>query len=370
MKGRVIALTANPCHAALIVDGRIEDLLFTTPGDVPRPGAIREAKVTRKLPGDSDVFVDLGDGVQGFLRDAKGLQTGDVLAVMTTSLPEPGKAVPVTRRILIKGRSLILTPGAPGVNVSRQIRDPETRARLTDAVSLPDAQTGAIIRSAAADLDAEIIAQECRDLSTCLPDPAQNKGVVQVPGEMVALAQALREWTTPAPDMIAAPEELERLLDWDTAPWRFHHDPDLADALRFGEGDPFDHFGVWDQIESLRPARADLASGGWMAIEATRAMVTVDVNTGDQFGGGAAMTANIEAARELPRQLRLRGFGGQIIIDFAPMKKSHRKKIEETLKSAFRRDLIDTSLAGWTPLGNFEMHRKRERPPLSALPRD
>ena len=101
-----------------------------------------------------------------------------------------------------------------------------------------------------------------------------------------------------------------------------------------------------------------------MFIEATRAMVTVDVNTGDQFSGGAGMTASIEAARELPRQLRLRGFGGQVIIDFAPIKKMHRKKIEETLKSAFRRDPIATTLAGWTPLGNFEMQRKRERTPL------
>ena len=77
------------------------------------------------------------------------------------------------------------------------------------------------------------------------------------------------------------------------------------------------------------------------------------------------MTTNIEAVRELPRQLRLRGLGGQVIIDFAPLKKMHRRKIDETLKTAFRRDPIATTLAGWTPLGNFEMQRKRERRPLS-----
>ena len=79
------------------------------------------------------------------------------------------------------------------------------------------------------------------------------------------------------------------------------------------------------------------------------------------------MTANIEAARELPRQLRLRGLGGQITVDFAPLKKMHRKKIEETLKAAFRRDPIATTLAGWTPLGNFELQRKRERRPLTEV---
>jgi len=131
--------------------------------------------------------------------------------------------------------------------------------------------------------------------------------------------------------------------------------------------DLFDHYGVWDEIERLKSPRADLPSGAWMAVEATRAMVTVDVNTAGEFGGGAALTANLEAARELPRQLRLRGLGGQVIVDFAPLRKSDRKRIEEALKAAFRRDPIETTLAGWTPLGNFELQRKRERRPLSEL---
>ena len=147
----------------------------------------------------------------------------------------------------------------------------------------------------------------------------------------------------------------------------FGCDPDLQDCLSPGDGDPFDHFGVWDEIERLRQPHVDLPSGGTMHVEATRAMITVDVNTGDQFAGGAGMTASIEAARELPRQLRLRGLGGQVIVDFAPIKKMHRKKIEEVLKAAFRKDPVPTTLAGWTPLGNFELQRKRERRPLSEV---
>ncbi len=143
---------------------------------------------------------------------------------------------------------------------------------------------------------------------------------------------------------------------------------DIRDRAEPYDGpDLFDHYGVWDEIEKLKLPRADLPSGAWMAVEATRAMVTVDVNTAGEFGGGAALTANLEAARELPRQLRLRGLGGQVIVDFAPLRKSDRKRIEEALKAAFRRDPIETSLAGWTPLGNFELQRKRERRPLSEL---
>ena len=363
MKGRLIVLTAAPCHAALLEDGRVEDLLLCPKPGMPEVGDIRTAKVTRKLASDGAAFMDLDGGLDGYLREGKGLRSGDMLPVMVSGLPEPGKAYPVTSRLLIKGRALILTPGRPGVNVSRQIKDPDERERLSAAVTPPDDETGIIVRSVAKDMEAAQLSAECAHLTARLAE----KTPPETPDQTGPLTYALREWTGPTPDMIAAPEALEQLLDWESAPGRFHHDPDLADALRFGDGDPFDHFGVWDEIERLRTPRTDLPSGGWMAIEATRAMVTVDVNTGDGFGGGDAMTTNVEAARELPRQLRLRGLGGQVIVDFAPLKKQHRKKIEETLKSAFRRDPIDTTLAGWTPLGNFELQRKRERRPISEL---
>lgn len=365
MKGRVIAIAADTFHAALIVDGRVEDLALCPPASAVEVGDILTARLTRKLSGDTAAFVDMG-GTAGYLRDSKGLRSGDTLPVMVTGLPDPDKAVPVTHRLLFKGRGLILTPGVPGVNISRQIRDPDERDRLASAVTSPDEDTGIIIRSAAQMLASDTLAAECAELASRVPAPDQPtpaKGPNQ--NLFAAVSLAMREWTMPPPDVIAAPDALDAYLDWETDPGRFHHDPDLADSLRLGKGDPFDHFGVWDEIERLKSPRADLSSGGWMAIEATRAMVTVDVNTGDGFGTGDAMTTNIEAARELPRQLRLRGLGGQVIIDFAPLKKQHRKKIEETLKAAFRRDPIDTSLAGWTPLGNFELTRKRERRPLA-----
>ena len=362
MKGRVIALTKPPVHAALIVDGRIEDILPSPPDGQPHIGEVLTGRIDRPVPGQNAAFVRLPDGNTGYLREAKGLRSGDALPVIVTGLPEDGKAVPVSHRILLKGRGLILTPGKPGVNVSRQIKDPEQRDRLAEALTQPNADTGIIVRSAAREIDESSLVAECADLSTQLSDAQYGAGV-----GYRAMADALREWTDPLPEVIAAPWELEDRLNWDRDPGRLYHDPDLADALRFADGDPFEHFGVWDEIEKLRSPHADLPSGGWMVIEATRAMVTVDVNTGDQFSGGAGMTANVEAARELPRQLRLRGFGGQVIVDFAPMKKQHRKKIEETLHSAFRKDRIETTLAGRTPLGNFELTRKRERRALCEL---
>lgn len=358
MKGRVIALHDDG-HAALIVDGRVEDLLLAA-DDTPRPGEIWEATLDRPIPGQNAAFVRIG-AHQGYLRDMKGMKGQRRFPVQVAGLPEPGKAIPVERRLLVKGRALILTPGAPGVNISRQIRDPEVRTRL-EAIAAPDEDTGIIIRSAARDLPDAVLHAELAHLTRQL---GALDGLDGCHAAATPWAVALREWTGDPVEMIAVSDGTIRDMAAAASLPLFGCDPGLQDRLTPGDGDPFDHFGVWEEVDHLKGARADLPSGGWMAIEATRAMVTVDVNTGDQFGQGAGMTASVEAARELPRQLRLRGLGGQLIVDFAPIKKMHRRRIEETLKTAFRRDPIATTLAGWTPLGNFELQRKRERRPLA-----
>jgi Rne/Rng family ribonuclease len=110
---------------------------------------------------------------------------------------------------------------------------------------------------------------------------------------------------------------------------------------------------------------------GYMYVEPTRALVAVDVNTGNDTSPAAALKANLAAARALPRSLRLRGLAGQITIDFVSMSKAHRKQVEQSLRAAFKADPIETSLVGWTPMGLFELQRKRERPPFpKALLKD
>ena len=103
-----------------------------------------------------------------------------------------------------------------------------------------------------------------------------------------------------------------------------------------------------------------------MYVEATRALVAVDVNTGNDTSPSAALKANLAASRALPRALRLRGLGGQIVVDFVSMSKAHRKQVEQSLRAAFKADPIETSLVGWTQMGLFELQRKRERLPLKG----
>ena len=102
-------------------------------------------------------------------------------------------------------------------------------------------------------------------------------------------------------------------------------------------------------------------------IEPTRALVAVDVNTGPDTSPAASLKANIAAARDLPRQLRLRGLGGQVVVDFAPMPKKDRATLDQVLRAAFKGEGAETSLAGWTTLGLYELVRKRDRLPLAEV---
>jgi Ribonuclease G/E len=142
----------------------------------------------------------------------------------------------------------------------------------------------------------------------------------------------------------------------------------LDPAADEADTDPgsFDRHGVGDAIAELLSPRVTLDGGGHMQIEPTRALVAVDVNTGPDTSPAASLKVNIAAARELVRQLRLRGLGGQVVIDFAPMPKRDRNILDQVLKAAFKGD-GEVNLAGWTTLGLYELTRRRDRLPLGGL---
>ena len=343
MKGRVVLLGALSGRevAALMVDGRLEDLLIEPDDAAPAPGAILRAVVDRPVKGQGGVFLRLPDGQKAFLRETGGLAPGQRLLVQVSGVAEPGKAVPVSLRLLFKGRHAIVTPDAPGLNLSRRIRDTETRARLealaTEAMA--GAPHGLILRSAAEAAEEDEIRDEIaslRDLAAAvLADVAgEPELLLDAPAPHEA---AWRDWADPAPDeVIEGPRALS------------------------------DH-GALEEIDALRDPCVPLSGGGHMMIEPTRALIAVDVNTGADTSPAASLKANIAAARELPRQLRLRGLGGQVVIDFAPMPKKDRVALDQQLRAAFKGEAAETSLAGWTPLGNFELQRKRDRAPLTDL---
>jgi len=340
MKGRQIILDhiGDREAAALMVDGRLDDLLIDS--DAPRPGAIYRAIARRPMKGQGGLFLDTPDGT-AYLRQIKGIAPGQALLVQVTGYAEPGKAIPVTQKLLFKSRYAIVTPEAPGVNLSRRIRDEEERIRILAAAATEAAEAsahGIILRSACAGADADEIAEDV--------------------DAMLALADAV---------LADADGAAEKLTEGDgphVLAWRDWAEPAQVETEPGG----FARCGVLDAIEALNSPRAPLPGGGALFIEPTRALVAVDVNTGPDTSLAAGLKANIATARELPRQLRLRGLGGQIVLDLAPMPKKDRRGVEAALRAAFRADAEETTLAGWTPLGHYELQRKRGRPPLHGGP--
>ncbi len=331
MKGREVILGAVSGReaAALIVDGALDDLLIDS--DAPRPGTIYRARVDRPVKGQGGVFLSSPDGSL-FLRHTKGLAPGDTLLVQVSGYAEPGKAIPVTARLLFKSRYAIVTPDAPGMNISRSIRDDEVRGYVRAAAETEKAEAtahGLILRSAAADAEADDIAEDV-DTMLALAD--------QILGDEGQDVETLLEGE--GPHALA-------WRDWQADQAR---EGDLADWL----SDALDH-----QVALGAQAR--------MYVEPTRALVAVDVNTGADTSPASGLKANLAAMQALPRALRVRGLGGQIVIDLAPSAKKDRKTIEAALRRALKSDMIETSLVGWTPLGHIELSRKRARPVLSQV---
>lgn len=339
MKGRLIAIEPGPrAMAVLLTDGRPEDLLIDPPEGEAQPfiGEIHRVRVRRLLKKQGAATVKLAGGADGWLKDAGDVSEGDITLAEVTGYAEEGKAVPLTGRRLHRGRWSILTPLAPGVNVARSIKNPDERDRLSaiGEAALGSSPAGLIMRSAAPEADEEELKAE---IATLLAREAQ-------------LAEG-----GPPGQALPAPGAVETALrEWD------------ADEV-IEEAGVFERLGVWDHLYRLKEPRAALPGGASMIIEPTAALIAVDVNTGADTAHDAARRANLAAAGDILRQLRLRGLGGQVVIDFAPMRKQDRKAVESVLARAISACPVQTTMIGWTGLGHLELTRKRERRATAAL---
>jgi Ribonuclease G/E len=342
MKGSALVLgqLGGRAAAAFLVDGQLDDLLVDAPEDAPPgPGAVFLGLPDRPMKGQGGVMLRLTDGMTGFLRGAQALRPGAGVVVQVTGHAEGSKALPLTDRVVLKGRLAVVTPGAPGVNVSRTLWDGAERDRLEAAgrAALGTRDHGVILRSAAEGAPDEAVAGEV----AMLADLADRLGAEAGARMAALLLDAPGAWDV-------------ALRDWPVA--------DLVDEAPGA----FDRHGVTDLVAALRSPRVGLPGGASIVIEPTTALVAVDVNTGGDTSPAAGLKANIAAARALPRQLRLRGLGGQVVVDMAPMAKKDRHILDQSLKAAFRACPVETAVLGWTALGHVELQRKRERRPLDV----
>ncbi len=339
MKGRTIILDTlgDAEAAALMVDGQLEDLLVDQE-DAPRVGTIYRAIADRPVKGQGGMFLKTPDG-SAFLRQIKGLAPGQPILVQVTGYAEDGKAIPVTAKLLFKSRHAIVTPDAPGLNISRRIRDEPERDRLLEIAhgAMEGAGHGLILRSSCAGVEGEAVAEDIEAMLDLVTTVLSDEGT-----EMEVLAEG------DGPHVLAWREWVEK-----------------AEIVTDSGG--FEEHGVLDALDALAEDRVTLSGGASMYVEPTRALVAVDVNTGADASLAAGIKANMACARALPRALRLKGLGGQITLDLAPMPKKDRRPFEAALRAAFKADDVETILVGWTPLGHYELQRKRARAPLAQI---
>lgn len=387
-----ILINAQPgqTRAALLEEGRLVELVLERDDLAGVAGNVYLGRVEKVVAGIEAAFVDIGLERSGFLalpetrpRDAEPGNTqirdyvseGDAVLVQVLRDPEPGKGAKLTTRISLPGRFVVFLPYEPGVRLSRRIEDRDLRQRLTDwAEDLTNSNFGLLIRTAALAGDREGMRRDVADLERqweAIRTARENaKPPCRLHAEPGPAFRSVRDSAGPHVRRIAVddPALLNQLRTFCSG-----HAPGLVEWLEGHTGpDPlFNASGVEDQIEEAMEVRVDLPSGGSLIIEEMTALTAVDVNTGASGHGGKESTAlatNLEAARELAYQMRLRNLAGLIAVDFVRMKnRRHRQDLLDMLRKAVDQDPRSPHVIGFTAMGLVEITRQKRGESLARL---
>jgi len=298
------------------------------------------------------------------------LHDGQEIVVQVLKDPIGSKGARLTTHLSIPSRYLVLLPQSPTIGVSAKIEDEDERARLKALVeaALPDAHAhGYIVRTNAEGHSAEALEEDIAYLGRVW-------AVVERRAREAAAGACLyEELTLPqraVRDMVGKDVHKVSVDSHETCAqlraFVGKYMPLLLDKIELYTGDRpiFDLYGIEDDIARALDKEVPLKSGGYLVIDQTEAMTTVDVNTGSFLGQRnleeTAYRTNLEAAQALARQLRLRNLGGIIIIDFIDMlDPEHHRQVLRTLEKALARDHAKTTVYDFSPLGLVEMTRKR-----------
>ncbi|MBK6423724.1 MAG: Rne/Rng family ribonuclease [Gemmatimonadetes bacterium] len=323
-------------------------------GNEPRQ---REVRSRRQLPDISDL-----------------LKKGQTLLVQVTKEPISTKGCRVTAQISLAGRFLVYMPYASKVGVSRKIESKELRARLREMVSsmLSEDAGGMIVRTVAEDVTEDSFRREVESLLNIWRKINKKKTFVRAPAlvqrETSLTRGIIRDLFSAKVDALHVDSkelfnEIENYLKG--------VDPELMSRVNlYAETVPlFDKFDIENEIRDLFKARCDLPTGGYIIIQPTEALVSIDVNTGRYTGKRdpekTILKTNLEASREIARQIRLRDIGGIIVCDFIDMEtRANRERVLQELRAHLGRDRARTKAFAVSELGLIEMTRQRVRPSL------
>jgi ribonuclease G len=388
---------------AILEDDRLVELLVDRPELRRTVGNIYRGRVEAVLPGIQAAFVDIGTEKSAFLhasdliepdedeideeengrgRNGRGklpniqdaVKRGETILVQVTKEPISTKGPRVTTQISMPGRYLVYMPHASKVGVSRKIENREERARLRQLVAgmLPKDAGGIIVRTVAEDTEGDDLKRELKSLLALWKKIKRKATFVRPPAlvqrEASLTSGIIRDLFSEKVDRLYVDskelhEEIRRYLD--------QVDPELLERITLYDDKPplFDKFEIESEIASLSKRRVDLPTGGYVVIEATEALVSIDVNTGRYTGKKdpekTILRTNLDAAREIARQIRLRDIGGIIVIDFIDMEsQANRDRVFHELRTHLGRDRARTRAFEVSELGLIEMTRQRVRPSL------
>jgi len=376
---------------ALVEDGRLVDLIIEQNRRQGYVGNIFVGRAERVVASVGAAFVELGLERAGFLpaseaRHFDGPPVGDE-APGISALVDEGQAVIVqvqkdaigdkgaflTSDLTLPGRYLVFGPRRSGVAVSARIGDEAERRRLIEATAALEGSGGFIVRTAAEGAAAEDLAADATELRGRWADiqaRAQSHDIrppVLLHGDLDPVSKALRDRMGP---------EIEAVLIDDGQAYaeakRYAQAvmPDLAERLqRVAGGDVFSHHDVAEQILAALEPHVALPSGGHICIETTEALTAVDVNSGRHTSrrqqAETALECNLEAARAVALQIRLRGIGGIIVIDFIHLdEREHRNQVVATLEEAFATDPSPVRIGRMMEFGLVALTRRRSRETL------
>ncbi len=376
-------------------------------------GNIYKGKVARVLPGMQAAFVDIGLDKAAFLHASdfswgpdsvspllgaseeeidfesapkppsprrvpleRQLSRGQEILVQAAKDPLGMKGARLTSHISLPGRYMVFMPNTKHIGISRRIDNDKERARLKEiARSLLTEEGGFILRTASEGRNKRDIQRDLRFLTKLWKRIQKKAESAAAPSlihqDLDLIARTIRDFFTTETHQVYVDSgrEHRRILDFVG-----HFMPRLKSkiALFSGPVPLFEHYGIEERIEKALERKVWLKSGGYITIERTEALTAIDVNTGRFVGKRnqeeTVFKTNLEAVREIVRQLRLRNVGGIIIIDFIDMEReANRKKVYEALKEAIKKDKARTNILKISELGLVEMTRQRTRESLENM---
>jgi ribonuclease G len=391
----LINVTPQETRVAVTGSGVVQELLIERAASRGLVGNIYMGRVARVLPGMQSAFVEIGLERAAFLhvadiweyRKSNGeaarpieriLAEGEPILVQVVKDPIGSKGARLSTQISIAGRLLVYLPHDPHIGISQRIEDESGRAALRERLKelLPAEEKGGfIIRTLAESASEEDLRADLdylRSIWSAIRDRSLGATPPAVLYQDLSLAQrVLRDMVNSDTGRVEidSRENFQKL-----AAFAEHYMPNVRPKLEHytGERPLFDMYNVEPEIEKALSRRVDLKSGGYLIIDQTEAMTTIDVNTGGFVGSrnfdDTIFKTNLEAAHAIARQLRLRNLGGIIILDFIDMESvEHRNAVLEELKRALARDRTRMTINGFTALGLVEMTRKRTRESLAHV---